>query len=53
MVCRRLLVDDGRGVGEALNETVCTSDGCAGLVVSSHEKTYWFFLYVLLFYIEA
>lgn len=38
MVCRRLLVDDDRGVGEALNETVCTSYGCAGLVVSTPEK---------------
>lgn len=38
MVCRRLLVDDDRGVDEALNETVCTSYGCAGLVVSIPEK---------------
>lgn len=33
MLHRRLLFDDGRGVGEALNETVCASDECAGLTV--------------------
>lgn len=33
-LCRRLLHDDGRGVGEALNETVCVGDNCAGLTVS-------------------
>lgn len=32
--CRRLLHDDGRGVDEALNETVCVTDKCAGLTVS-------------------
>lgn len=31
---RRLLVDDGRGVGEALDETVCISNNtCQGLTV--------------------
>ncbi|KAM7276612.1 hypothetical protein ACFE04_018478 [Oxalis oulophora] len=33
MVHRRLLVDDGRGVAEALNETVCVSQKCAGLTI--------------------
>ncbi|XP_031105302.1 probable alpha-mannosidase At5g13980 isoform X1 [Ipomoea triloba] len=33
MLHRRLLHDDGRGVGEALNETVCVTDKCAGLTV--------------------
>ncbi|CAK9202875.1 unnamed protein product [Sphagnum troendelagicum] len=34
MLHRRLLHDDGRGVGEALNETVCNSNGeCEGLTV--------------------
>jgi len=34
MLHRRLLYDDHRGVGEALNETVCGSDGqCEGLTV--------------------
>ncbi|KAE9604237.1 putative alpha-mannosidase [Lupinus albus] len=33
MVHRRLLVDDGRGVAEALNETVCVHDKCTGLTV--------------------
>lgn len=32
--CRRLLRDDSRGVGEALNETVCVADDCRGLTVS-------------------
>lgn len=35
--CRRLLKDDGRGVAEALNETVCTPDGCTGLTVSNFK----------------
>ncbi|XP_078160110.1 putative alpha-mannosidase At5g13980 [Carex rostrata] len=39
MVHRRLLVDDDRGVGEALNETVCTSYGCAGLVIQGKYYT--------------
>ncbi|KAL8103034.1 hypothetical protein AgCh_027533 [Apium graveolens] len=30
---RRLLKDDGRGVAEALNETVYVSDKCAGLTI--------------------
>jgi hypothetical protein len=29
-----LLHDDARGVGEALNETVCVLDKCEGLTVS-------------------
>nr|GMC73704.1 probable alpha-mannosidase At5g13980 [Ipomoea batatas] len=33
MLHRRLLHDDGRGVDEALNETVCVTDKCAGLTV--------------------
>ncbi|KAJ4728881.1 Alpha-mannosidase [Melia azedarach] len=33
MLHRRLIQDDGRGVGEALNETVCVVDKCAGLTV--------------------
>ncbi|KAL5566034.1 hypothetical protein UlMin_029198, partial [Ulmus minor] len=30
---RRMLVDDARGVGEALDETVCVEDKCEGLTV--------------------
>ncbi|GER45572.1 alpha-mannosidase [Striga asiatica] len=33
MLHRRLLHDDGRGVAEALNETVCVLDKCTGLTV--------------------
>ncbi|CAM8986736.1 unnamed protein product [Rhodiola kirilowii] len=33
MLHRRLLHDDGRGVDEALNETVCSSNECRGLIV--------------------
>ncbi|KAG1370202.1 alpha-mannosidase [Cocos nucifera] len=33
MLHRRLLHDDGRGVAEALNETVCINDKCEGLTV--------------------
>ncbi|XP_062010431.1 probable alpha-mannosidase At5g13980 isoform X2 [Rosa rugosa] len=33
MLHRRLLLDDSRGVAEALNETVCVSDECTGLRV--------------------
>ncbi|GBG77031.1 hypothetical protein CBR_g23357 [Chara braunii] len=33
MLHRRLLVDDQRGVGECLNETVCAGGVCQGLVV--------------------
>ncbi|KAJ0974238.1 hypothetical protein J5N97_016203 [Dioscorea zingiberensis] len=31
MLHRRLLADDSRGVGEALDETVCVKDACQGL----------------------
>ncbi|XP_020699956.1 alpha-mannosidase [Dendrobium catenatum] len=33
MLHRRLLADDSRGVDEALDEEVCTDDGCEGLTV--------------------
>ncbi|XP_061358608.1 probable alpha-mannosidase At5g13980 isoform X3 [Gastrolobium bilobum] len=33
MVHRRLLLDDSKGVGEALNETDCVVDDCRGLTV--------------------
>ncbi|XP_044500612.1 alpha-mannosidase isoform X1 [Mangifera indica] len=33
MLHRRILDDDGRGVGEALDETVCVKDNCEGLTV--------------------
>lgn len=33
---RRLLFDDARGVGEALNETVCVLEDCRGLTVSTN-----------------
>ncbi|KAL5754442.1 hypothetical protein ACOSP7_022662 [Xanthoceras sorbifolium] len=33
MLHRRILQDDGRGVGEALDETVCVHDTCEGLTV--------------------
>ncbi|XP_048233937.1 probable alpha-mannosidase At5g13980 isoform X2 [Ricinus communis] len=33
MLHRRLLLDDSRGVAEALNETVCVLDKCAGLTI--------------------
>ncbi|WOL11467.1 putative alpha-mannosidase [Canna indica] len=39
MLHRRLLHDDDRGVGEALNETVCVNNECAGLTV--HGKFYF------------
>ncbi|KAL2939592.1 hypothetical protein RDABS01_033750 [Bienertia sinuspersici] len=32
MLHRRLLKDDGKGVAEALNETVCAHDKCIGLI---------------------
>ncbi|XP_022141414.1 probable alpha-mannosidase At5g13980 [Momordica charantia] len=33
MLHRRLLLDDSRGVEEALNETVCVNDDCRGLTI--------------------
>ncbi|KAL8111174.1 hypothetical protein AgCh_026780 [Apium graveolens] len=33
MLHRRMIFDDGRGVGEALDETVCVNDTCQGLTV--------------------
>ncbi|KAH9627166.1 hypothetical protein KSS87_018406 [Heliosperma pusillum] len=33
MLHRRLLHDDARGVGEVLNETVCSHDECTGLTI--------------------
>ncbi|WRX19689.1 Glycoside hydrolase family 38 [Theobroma cacao] len=33
MLHRRLLLDDSRGVAEALNETVCILDDCRGLTI--------------------
>ncbi|XP_028761137.1 alpha-mannosidase At3g26720 [Neltuma alba] len=33
MLHRRLLHDDSRGVGEVLNETICTADQCEGLTI--------------------
>nr|CAB3491648.1 unnamed protein product [Digitaria exilis] len=33
MLHRRLLHDDGRGVAEALNETVCLDNQCEGLII--------------------
>lgn len=35
---RRLLRDDGKGVAEALNETVCIDNQCKGLTVSSFNQ---------------
>lgn len=34
MLHRRLLKDDGRGVAEALNETICIDNKCMGLTVA-------------------
>ncbi|KAL8469610.1 hypothetical protein ACS0TY_032457 [Phlomoides rotata] len=36
---RRLLRDDGKGVAEALNETVCIDNQCKGLIIQ--EKYYY------------
>lgn len=33
MLHRRMITDDGRGVGEALDETVCVNNTCNGLTV--------------------
>lgn len=33
---RRILHDDGRGVGEPLDETVCVDNKCDGLMVYLH-----------------
>lgn len=38
MLYRRLLHDDGKGVAEALNETVCIDNQCEGLIVSSVDQ---------------
>lgn len=32
-----MLADDGRGVGEALDETVCAGDKCEGLTVYYYQ----------------
>ncbi|GAB2236176.1 hypothetical protein Droror1_Dr00027915 [Drosera rotundifolia] len=37
MIHRRLLKDDGRGVAEALNETVCSQGKCTGLTVDEDK----------------
>ena len=37
---RRLLLDDSRGVEEALNETVCINNECRGLIVSACAELY-------------
>lgn len=37
---RRLLNDDARGVGEALNEKVCVLENCEGLTVILLSKQY-------------
>lgn len=45
LYARRMIADDGRGVGEALDETVCIKSTCQGLTVRTfHMK----FLYVVL-----
>ncbi|XP_026378794.1 probable alpha-mannosidase At5g13980 [Papaver somniferum] len=36
MLHRRLVHDDSRGVAEALNETVCVSDKCTGLIIQGN-----------------
>ena len=36
LMSRRLIRDDSRGVGEALNETVCISKKCRGLTVRAN-----------------
>lgn len=36
MLHRRLLKDDGKGVAEALNETVCVKEDCAGLIIQGN-----------------
>ncbi|KAL5717335.1 alpha-mannosidase [Ranunculus cassubicifolius] len=36
MLHRRLLFDDGRGVAEALDETVCIDDVCQGLTIQGN-----------------
>ncbi|XP_078151977.1 alpha-mannosidase-like isoform X2 [Carex rostrata] len=36
MVHRRILHDDGRGVGEALDEQVCVAKKCEGLTIRGH-----------------
>lgn len=38
IILRRLLHDDGKGVAESLNETVCVNDKCDGLIVSTLSK---------------
>lgn len=38
-LCRRMLHDDIRGVGEILNETVCVQNKCEGLTVSIRIPT--------------
>lgn len=41
---RRTIFDDLRGVGEALDESVCVEDKCEGLTVCYSTRTLTFFV---------